>query len=210
MICLLILAVVVSGCQPFTDSPPSFTLEFPDAVDLGELWLREDVNCFTCGTGEKTLGRAAGIRAISLPAAHWYVSVKLPRQVAGRLKPLAHPSLVNIGDLDLHDSDVRDDDLRHIAGINLRSINLSGTRITGAGFSYLTPHRKWIFVYLHGCAALDVNHLARFRGWTRSTISLVGYTFGQRYSDREQRLLDDARRIICDGQPESVCGVQIR
>ena len=42
--------------------PASFTLEFPATTSLGELWLIEDVNCFTCGTGEKNLGQAMGKR----------------------------------------------------------------------------------------------------------------------------------------------------
>src|SRR5262249_24538382 len=148
VVCLLALAIFVSSCQPFTDYPSSVTLEFPETADLGELWLREDVNCFTCGTGEQSLGRARGAQIIQLPAAHWYVSLRMPRHAAAVLPLLAHPSLVKIGDLDLHDSDVRDDDLRHVSALNLRSINLSGTRITGAGLAYLKPHRKWIFVHL--------------------------------------------------------------
>ena len=131
---------------------------------------------------------------------------------ASRLLPhLARPSLSNIGDIDLRGSDVKDEDLRYIAGINLRSINLSRTRITGAGLKYLKPNGRWMFVDLQSCDELDAQFLAHFRGWKRSTIRLVPYKWtGDTYLAAEARLLDRAKQIICEGQPENICGTQIR
>jgi hypothetical protein len=209
---VLSLMAIAIGCQGFSGSPLSFVLKFPQTVDLGELWLVEDVNCFTCGTGEKYLGRAIGEYDISLPAAHWFVSLRMPKNVSPLLPHLAdHPSLSNIGDINLESSNVSDDDLKYLAPINLRSINLSKTGITGKGLGYLRPNKKWSFVELRDCIALDPKYLAHFKGWRRSTIRLVSYKWtGEVHSERELKLLDMASQMICDHKPESLCGTQIR
>ena len=205
------LMAIASGCQGFSGSPLSFVLKFPQTVDLGELWLIEDVNCFTCGTGEKYLGRATGQYDISLPAAHWFVSLRMPKNASALLHHLGDPSLSNIGDIKLESSDVTDDDLKYLALINLWSINLSKTRITGRGLGYLRPNKKWSFIELRDCVALDPMYLAHFKGWRRSTIRLVSYRWtGEVYSEKELKLLDMASQMICDHQPENVCGTQIR
>jgi hypothetical protein len=186
-------------------------LHLPDRADLGELWLREDVNCFTCGTGQQNLGRATGTHEIHLPAAHWYVSLKVPKDAAALMQYLDDPSLRNIGDIDLANSDVTDADLKHLEGIDLRSIELSRTRITGEGLKHLRPHRKWIFVNLEDCPQLDPRYLDHFRGWTRATIRVTSHISpGEPYTLTEAQLLAAARRIICNDQPEQVCGTQIR
>ncbi len=208
---VILLAVVTSSCVTSSGSPLSFRLVFPATVDVGELWLVENVNCFTCGNGEKDLGRAMGVRDIKLPAARWFVSLRMPKDASHLLPYLKNPSLIKIGDLQLQGSDVRDDDLRHIAEIDLRSINLSKTKITGAGLKYLRPNRKWTFVDLTDCDALDPEHLTHFRGWRRSTIRLTSHKWGDdKYNEMEMKLLDRAKQIICEGQPEEVCGTQIR
>ncbi|MCW5605079.1 MAG: hypothetical protein KIT18_11095, partial [Burkholderiales bacterium] len=196
---------------PFSTSsfghPPSFTLEFPDSADLGELWLIEHRHCFTCGTGEKNLGRATGRHSITLPAAHWFISLRMPEHASALSPFLAHPSLVNIGDIDLSRSDVKDDDLQYLTGMNLKSINLSGTRITGEGLRYLKPSMKErTFVDLRSCQNLDLRHLAHFRNWKQSFITLVG---DKEYTDEEKRLLGAANRVICDSLQEHVCGVRV-
>ncbi|NNE48262.1 MAG: hypothetical protein HKN37_16540 [Rhodothermales bacterium] len=190
---------------------PSFTLEFPVDADLGELWLIEDVNCFTCGNGEEYLGRASGTYEVRLPAQHWYVSLRMPRGASHLMEHLAHPSLSTIGDIDLWGSDIRDEDLRYVAGINLRSINLGGTAITGAGVEHMAPHQKWTWINLQGCDNLDPQFLAHFRGWKRATIRLVSQrSSNEPYSEAELALLKKARETICDGAPEEICGTQIR
>src|SRR5262245_37551299 len=157
---LFTLATLTGGCFRSLQEPAiAFTLEFPADVDLGELWLVEDVNCFTCGNGEIKLGRAIGRHDVQLPAAHWYVSLRMPKNAAALLPPLEHPSLVNIGDLNLLGSDVKDDDLKHVVSLNLRSINLSKTHITGEGLTYLKPHKRWIFVSLEHCDELNADYL---------------------------------------------------
>ena len=209
---LFTLVTLTAGCfRSLQEVPLSFILEFPATADLGELWLVEDVNCFTCGNGEKNLGRATGKHAVQLPAAHWYVSLRMPQNAASLLPHLQHPSLMNIGDLNLSGSDVKDDNLKHIASINLRSINLSKTHITGEGLKYLKPHKRWIFVNLEHCDELNPDYLSHFKGWTHSTIRLVSYKWsGDTYADNELKLLDRAKQAICDNQPEDVCGTQIR
>jgi len=202
---------MLGGCTDFLDPSLSFTLNFPKTVGLGELRLTEDVNCFTCGTGNRYLGQATGSYDIRLPAAHWFVSLKMPKDASRLLPYLAEPSLANIGDIDLHGSDVKDDDLKYVAAIRLRSIDLSKTGITGAGLKYLRPNDHWIFVELRDCERLDPQYLSHFKGWKRSTIRLVPYkSTGEVYSERELRLLNIAREVICNGQPEDMCGTQIR
>jgi hypothetical protein len=39
-----LLFIAAGGCVLFSGSPSSFRLNFPATVDLGELWLVEDVN----------------------------------------------------------------------------------------------------------------------------------------------------------------------
>jgi hypothetical protein len=135
----------------------------------------------------------------------------MPKHASRLLPYLEDPSLVNIGDLQLKGSDVGDGDLQHVSEINLRSINLSETTITGAGLKYLKPNRKWMFVDLTNCNALEPGYLSHFKGWKRSTIRLTAYKWGDdKLSEAEARLLDRAKQIICNGQPESVCGTQIR
>jgi len=209
-ILLIVLIATMSGCEGSFGYPWHFTLKFPETADLGELWLVEDVNCFTCGNGEKYLGHATGTHDIHLPAAHWFVRLKMPKNASALLPNLADPSLSNIGEINLEGSDITDSDLKYLAGINLCSVNLSRTKITGFGLKYLRPNRKWIFVYLHGCDNLDPQYLSHFKGWKLATISLVGYKWGESYSEHEMKVLESARQFICDGQPEDICGTQIR
>ena len=189
---LLAASCLASACSGST----SFTLEFPEGVDLGELWLIEDVNCFTCGTGEEYLGRATGAYEIELPARHWYVSLRM---------------LAGLGEIILGESDVRDEDLEVLSAMNLRSIGLRGTEITGAGLQHLQPHDDWIFVDLRDCTSLETRHLARFRGWKRSTITVASRDQPADPTSRaDSIILVEARKYICDGQPESICQTQIR
>lgn len=207
--CVVIcLVTIVGGCNQVADFSQSFTLNFPQKVDLGELWLIEDVNCFTCGNGTKYLGRARGNYKINLPAPHWYVSLRMPKKSSHLLPNLATPSMLNIGDIDLSGSDLKDDELRYIAKINLRSINLSKTKISGLGLRYLKPHKKWIYVDLNDCDKLEPKYLAHFKGWQRSTISLVSHSIAN--SRQKQELTSRAQQIICDGKPKNICGIQIR
>lgn len=202
---------MVGGYISSSKSPSSFQLNFPETADLGELWLVEDVNCFTCGNGEKNLGRAIGTHEITLPAPHWFVSLRMPKDASHLLPYLTNPSLTPIGDLQLQGSDVKDEDLHYVAEINLRSINLSKTKITGVGLEYLKPNETWISVDLTNCVALQPEYLSHFRGWKQSTIRLTANNRGEdSNTEKEARLLDHARLIICDGQSESACGTQIR
>jgi hypothetical protein len=208
---MILLAVVAAGCVTSFGYPRSFSLQFPNDLDLGELWLVEDVNCFTCGNGEKSLGRAKGRHDVRLPAEHWFVSLRMPRHASKLLPHLVHPTLKNIGDLQLKGSDVVDQDLRYLHGKNLRSIDLRDTEINGSGLRFLMPNKKWTFVNLAGCEHLQPHYLSHFRGWRRATISLVGYKWsGEKYTQAELQLLAQAKRIICDGRPEKLCGTQIR
>lgn len=194
-----------------SDSTLSFQLHFPASTDLGELWLVEDVNCFTCGTGEKRLGRATGTYDVQLPSAHWFISLRLPADVSHLLTHLQDASLMKIGDLQLQGSNIKDEDLRYIAGINLRSINLSNTDITGEGLKHLKQNESWMSVNLSNCNALEPEYLSHFKGWRQSTIRL---TSNKRISDKpieaERRLFERAKQIICEGYPEGECGTQLR
>jgi hypothetical protein len=203
------LAAILGGCNR-SDSSLSFTLRFPETVRLGDLWLVEGVGCFTCGNGEKYLGGALGSYDVRLPEPHWYVSLRMPKDASRLLPYLEDPSLANIGDIDLAGSDVTDADLKHLAHIRLGSINLARTAITGEGLRHLKPHPRWTTVDLKGCSALDPKYLVHFRGWKRSTIVLVDNQSLPLPTKEEESLLDAARRIICNGQPEAVCGTQIR
>src|SRR5262245_3629222 len=120
----VMVVLVTAGCDMSSGQPSSFTLDFPVAESLGTLRIVEDVNCFTCGTGEKVLGAASGRVEVDLPAPHWFVSLKMPQNVSRLMPYLEHPSLANLGDLDLRGSDIKDEDLRYVSGIHLRSINL--------------------------------------------------------------------------------------
>ena len=210
-LCLSAALLLVGGFAGCPGKSPSFTLEFPATDDLGELWLIEDANCFTCGSGEENLGRAKGKREITLPASHWYVSLRMP-QKASRLMPLLeHPSLVNIGEIDLRNSDIRDEDLKYLSGFNLRSLSLQNTGITGMGLKYLKPNKKWTSIDLRNCGQLEAQNLVHFKGWKRSTISLVPRkSSAENYTAGEEKLLSDAKRLICSNQPENLCGTQIR
>jgi hypothetical protein len=205
---------IVGGCKraspspQSSDSPQSFTLNFPEKVYMGELWLIENVNCFTCGTGEKYLGRAVGKYKIDLPAPHWFVSLRMPKNSSNLLPNLAEPSMSNIGDIDLKESDVKDDDLRYLAKINLQSIDLSKTQVRGSGLRYLKPHKRWISVDLRDCDKLEPKYLAHFRGWDRATINVVPSTNVNSVHNNE--LINKAHQIICDGKPENICATQIR
>ena len=208
---ILVFTLIIAGCAEIPGFARSFDLNFPADVSMGELWLMEDVNCFTCGNGSKNLGRATGRHRITLPAAHWYVRLRMPKNAAALMPRFSEPSLAQIGDLDLRGSDISDDDLKHLAGVELRSIALSRTSITGAGLRHLKPHKKWIFVSLEDCERLDPAHLAHFRGWKRATIRVTSNRYNDpRHKVRMDALLNKAREIICDNRPEESCGTQIR
>ena len=203
-----VIATVGSLLLAAACSRLSFTLEFPSTESLGTVSLVEDVNCFTCGTGRQDLGAASGRIQVKLPAAHWYVSLTMPRNASHLMPHLANPSLANVGDLDLQGSDVTDDDLRYVTGVRLRSINLARTMISGDGLRYLHEHDRWTWVTLAECPRLNVESLARFKGWKRATIRVTSSRDGE--SDQDAHLLERARHVICGEQPEDVCGTQIR
>ncbi len=203
-----VLAIVC--CCACSAGGQSVTLQFPEDADLGVVRMVEDPNCFTCGSADRELGRARGRVEVRLPAAHWYVSLEMPKRASALMPGLAHPSLAGLGGLDLKGTDVRDGDLRHIAHIPLRSIDLSGTRITGAGLGYIRPDPKWIFVYLRDCPDLKPEHLAHFKGFERATITVAGGAFGAEKSPRQEALLSAAAKAICGGRSERECGTQIR
>jgi hypothetical protein len=211
LLSLIVILALISGCFAPTEEPQSFTLEFPATADLGELRLVEDVNCFSCGNGQEDLGHATGVHHVRLPQAHWYISLRMPKTAAGLLPFLAHPSLIHIGDLDVEGSDVKDEDLQYLSRINLRSIDLSNTKITGAGLKYLKPHKRWIFVSLQDCDALEPHYLVHFKGWKRATIRVTSRKWtGKTPSQADIQLLAQAKHIICEDQPEEVCNTQIR
>ena len=213
IIVTMLALFLISGCTPSSSSfghPLSFVLEFPADIDMGELKLLEDVNCFTCGNGQKDLGKAKGRYNISLPTALWFVSLRMPKNASHLVLHLAHPSLVNLGEINLQGSDVTDADLRFLKGINLTSINLRGTEIVGEGLKYLRPNTKWTHVDLRGCRNLDLKYLAHFKGWKSTSIILTESQWGEKKSNEDKRLLEMANQVICDGQSESICGIQIR
>ena len=116
----------------------------------------------------------------------------------------------NLGEINLQGSDVTDTDLRFLKGINLTSINLRGTEIVGEGLRYLRQNTKWTHVDLRGCQNLDLKYLAHFKGWKSTSIILTESQWGEKRSDEDKRLLEMANQVICDGQSESICGIQIR
>jgi hypothetical protein len=206
---LVVVALFTASCGQL-GAVSSFTLEFPSGDSLGTLSMVEDVNCFTCGTGREDLGPASGRVHVQLPAWHWYVSLKMPKDAARRMSALASPSLASLGDLNLEGSDVTDDDLRYVSGLHLRSINLSHTMITGAGLKYLNAHPKWTWVDLQECPRLDVDTLSHFKGWKRATIRVLPSPSSRNVSQPETALLERVRHVVCGDQPEDVCGTQIR
>lgn len=209
----LLAFFLIVGCTPSSSSfghPLSFVLEFPADIDMGELKLIEDVNCFTCGTGQKDLGKAKGRYKVSLPADLWFVSLRMPKKSSHLMSHLAHPSLVNLGEINLKGSDITDADLRFLKDMNLTSINLRGTEIVGEGLRYLRPNTKWTHIDLRDCRNLDLKYLAHFKGWKSTSIFLTASKRGEKNSNEDKRLLEMANQVICDGQPESICGIQIR
>lgn len=208
---LLIIVFVIAGWAGCATYSAPVILEFPPNSDLGELWLMEDANCFTCGSEEINLGRATGKREVEMPARHWYLSLRMPKTASALMPELAHPSLAKIGEIDLSGSDAKDDDLRYLAGMDLHSINLDNTKITGSGLRYLKPTKKWMSVGLEDCDGLDPRYLSHFKGWKNSTIRLVERKSNAGENTAEEEvLLQSARKIICDDRPEDVCGIQIR
>jgi hypothetical protein len=187
----------------------TFTLHFPEEVSLGELWMAEDQNCMTCGSGEEYLGKAVGTHNIRLPASHWYVRLMMPKDAAQLMPYLRNESLKNIGAIDLAGSDITDNDLQYLSNLNLERIDLSKTNITGSGLQNLKPHDDWIFVYLNDSNNLDLNYLTHFRGWQRSSIIVTSY-MAPEYKPSDSDKLKKARQVICDDLPEDICGVQIR
>lgn len=192
------IAILLTGCS----KPDPFTLEFPADVSLGKLSIVEDVNCYTCGTGEEDIGNATGSHTIRLPKAHWFVSLDMPRKASHLLAHLTHPSLNKLGMIDLKDSDVTDSDLASLAALELQYLYLNNTQITGEGLRHIKANPHWIRVDLSGCEKLDPKYLSHFKGWKRATIALPYATNDSR------RVL--ARQIICDGQAEDICKTQIR
>lgn len=201
--------VTLAGCERVFGYSV-LTLKFPDDVSLGDLWLMEDANCFTCGNRQESLGKARGIHKINLFYG-WFISLDMPKQASSLMPYLADSSLTSIGEINLEKSDIRDGDLRYLAGMNLRSIRLNQTGITGEGLKYLKPHEKWFSVELYDCQKLDLKYLVHFKGWERATITVRPPKMDEKdYTPQEQQRLKQARQIICDGQPEEICRTQIR
>jgi hypothetical protein len=195
---LVTMCVALAGCS----KPEPFVLEFPADVSLGTLSIVEDVNCYTCGTGNNRVGDARGSQPVRLPDHHWFASLEMPRQASHLMRHLRHPSLSRLGRIGLRNSDVKDVDLANLTSIPLRYLDLRDTRITGKGLQHIRAHPEWVHVDLKGCNQLDLKYLAHFKGWTRATIALP-------YGPADSRRLR-ASQIICDSQPESVCKTQIR
>ncbi len=180
----------ISGCQK------SFTLNFPENESLGELSIIEDVNCFTCGTGEEQLGNAVGNIKVTLPADRWFVHLDLPEKVSHLLFHLESPSLSKINSLDLTNSDINDDDLKYLSGLYLERIDLAGTAITGEGLRYLKPN-KFFWLNVEETPNLNLQNLAVFQEYRGINIQL---------GDPER--LELAKKLFCSEDP-TLCKRQI-
>lgn len=210
---ILLTGIIVAALTTLASRSDDVTLalHFPKDQNLGELWKVEDVNCFTCGAGEEYIGPATGDYRIRLPAPHWFVSLRMPKQATHLMPYLGEASLKNIEDINLQNSDITDSDLAYLSHINLRSLNLRGTKITGSGFQYLRPPEHFFFLDVTKCSALKPDTLSHFKGWESMALVLVGYkSEDEKYTAPEQALLDEARKLVCDNQSENICHIQIR
>lgn len=198
LIFLVTFSMVLAGCS----KPAPFVLEFPADTSLGTLSIVEDVNCYTCGTGNELVGDARGSQQVQLPGHRWFASLEMPKQASHLMSHLRHPSLRKLDRIGLRHSDVNDADLANLASMPLRYLDLRDTNITGEGLRHVRAHADWSHIDLDGCNRLDLKYLVHFKGWTRATIALP---YGP---DDQRRAL--ARQILCDGRPEDDCKTQIR
>lgn len=183
-------ALCGTGCFQET-----ITLDFTATADLGEVWLIEDVNCFTCGNGMKRLGRTRGVIKTKRPAEHWYVELRVDRN-ANKLNTLNHPSHHKIESINLEQRAVTDQSLTHLTW-PLRALNLSKTHITGQGLKHLKPHPKWTSISIEETPKLDPTSLKHLKTWTRLSI----------HSAKHKSTL---KQTLCDNKPDPPCQIQLR
>ena len=156
------------------------------------------------------LGEAQGTYNIELPKPHWFVSLRMRKQSSSVMPYLEDESLTHIGDIDLSESDISDADLANISHIQLRSINLQGTNITGEGLRHLNPHRSFFYLDISDASELVLENLEHFRGWRRLALIVLGDHPDSCLQKPTHPLCVRTREIVCDNQPEAVCGIQIR
>jgi hypothetical protein len=177
----------------------TIVLNFPDNIDLGEVWIIEDVNCFTCGTGQKLVGRAKGEVSISLPKG-WYVELKVDPEAVTQLSALQNIDSSQIQSLDLSDSSISDDDLQYISHLKLQELFLYNTSLTGKGFSYIKrDDTEWFHLGLRDCKNLKTQFFSHFKDWNDLSISLDHSNLDNEHAK------NSIRTIICSDIADEKC-----
>jgi hypothetical protein len=204
---LMLLGVILSVIMPMflmilfytsheiNNHPRSLTLNFPKNISLGEITIFEDVNCFTCGTGEKFIGEAKGEIKINLPSDRWFIHLDMPRNASSLMPYLKATSLTEIHSLNLSKSDVQDNDLQYIANMKLRKINLSGTSITGQGLHFAKPtnSHKFFWIDVTDTPNLALKNLEFLKGLAPA------FGFGVGLADKQR--LEEAKKLLCADDP---------
>ena len=172
LVAFLLLAVL--SVFLFLQSAPSeiYVLEFPKDKSLGELWIVEDVNCFSCGNGKNRAGEAQGRVEVTLPAKHWFIRLDVAKGALGNLKGLKALEANAISAISFSRTDIADGDLVHLSHLRLKHLDLSYTAITGRGLLHLKARSDWLSVDLEGTQLLEPENLKALLGQNRISINL--------------------------------------
>lgn len=216
-LCLLFAGLwLVFFGKSFLTSSSTITLNFPENVSLGEVWLIEDRDCFTCNNGISEIGQARGQKTITLPTSRWFIELQMQTRISHLLPYLSkNDSLQQVESINMKSSDIKDEDLSSLKYFKLISINLSNTRISGSGLVYLQPHPDWIYVDVSCNSHLKFEHLEHFSDWKNATITVTGDCPNQSHlnsselSIKNNRLIKRAKNHICQQRPEEQC-LQVR
>ena len=121
-------------------------LEFSGDISLGEIWVVEDVNCFTCGNGTKLIGEARGQLKVSIPEKHWFVKLVMSPAGIHHLTALKNLDPNSIEAISFAGTDLDDADLSAVSNFRLREIDLAETPISGTGLSRLKNRAAWLSI----------------------------------------------------------------
>lgn len=184
---LCLIAIWISSAQ----TSEIRVLKLPNDVSLGKLWVIENVNCFTCGNGEKFVGEARGHVKIELPAKHWYIKLAVSPGAVRHLDALHNLAPDTIEAVSFVGTELEDAGLFAVSKLMLRELDLSRTSIDGTGFKHLTNRAAWLSIDLRSARNLKPDAFDQLVGQNQISLNLWRSNL-------------DTRPFICDLQ-ERMC-----
>ncbi|MGP1384583.1 MAG: hypothetical protein ACTS2F_13555 [Thainema sp.] len=180
------------------------TLNFVTNQPIGELYVIQDANCFTCAYEEKPGGTAQGTVQVEVPDFRWYVLLIVSSSGATQLRYLQNIKSGDIEVIDLSDTSVTDADLQFISHLELNELNLDNTNITGSGLESLVFSNSSFSLSLENCQNLNKSMILALKKYPAFSLDLSNSNLDQ------PDIIEELHQAFCSGLESGQCHKTVR